>query len=84
MADPRRDPDAAEQPVDRFAEFRVVVDDVELLLGNRKATPLGEIYEYEPGWGALSDEDAAAIIEIMSQTAPTEDDEDLPVTSPHA
>lgn len=62
----------------------LTVDDVELLLGNRKATPLGEIYEYEPGWGALSDEDAAAIIDIMSQTAPTEDDEDLPVTSPHA
>ena len=61
----------------------LTVDDVELLLGNRKATPLGEVYDYEPGWGALSDEDAAAIIEIMSQTAPTEDDEDLPVTSPH-
>ncbi|MBA4083729.1 MAG: FMN-binding glutamate synthase family protein [Kytococcus sp.] len=48
----------------------LTVDDVELLLGNRAATPLGEVYGYEPGWGAISDEDAAAIIEIMSRTAP--------------
>ena len=48
----------------------IPVDDVELLLGNRKATPLGEVYEYEPGWGRLSDEDEAAITEIMSASAP--------------
>lgn len=54
------------------------VDDVELLLGNRKATPLGEIYDYEPGWGLLSDEDAAAITQIMSRTAPSGDDEEPP------
>ncbi|MGE9807752.1 MULTISPECIES: FMN-binding glutamate synthase family protein [unclassified Janibacter] len=60
----------------------LTVDDVEILLGNRKATPLGEVYGYEPGWGALGDQDAAAIIEIMSRTAPSEQDEDLPVTAP--
>ena len=48
----------------------LTVDDVELLLGNRKATPLGEVYEYAPGWGRLSDEDEAAITEIMSASAP--------------
>ena len=74
---------AAERSARGLPGDELGLDDVELLLGNRKATPLGEVYDYEPGWGALSDEDAAAIIEIMSQTAPTEDDEDLPVTSPH-
>ena len=48
----------------------LTVDDVELLLGNRKATPLGEVYEYAPGWGRLSEEDEAAITEIMSASAP--------------
>lgn len=58
----------------------LTVDDVELLLGNRKATPLGEIYDYEPGWGHLGEEDAAAIIEIMSQAAPSSEDEEVPAT----
>lgn len=58
----------------------LTVNDVELLLGNRKATPLSEVYGYEPGWGTLSDEDAAAIIEIMSQTAPSGDEEEIPTT----
>ncbi|CAM4119692.1 FMN-binding glutamate synthase family protein [Janibacter anophelis] len=60
----------------------LTVDDVELLLGDRKSTPLAEVYGYEPGWGVLGDEDAAAIIEIMSRTAPSADDERVPVTSP--
>lgn len=58
----------------------LTVDDVELLLGNRKATPLGEVYGYEPGWGRLGDEDAAAIIELMKGTAPSGEDEEVPAT----
>lgn len=48
----------------------LTVDDVEILLGHRKATPLGEIYGYEPGWGGLGEETAREITEIMSTTAP--------------
>lgn len=48
----------------------LTVDDVEILLGNRKATPLGEIYGYEPGWGRLGAANASAITEIMSTSAP--------------
>ena len=62
----------------------LTVDDVELLLGNRAATPLGEVYGYEPGWGAISDEDAAAIIEIMSRTAPRGGTSRERTTSPRA
>ncbi|WP_446667389.1 glutamate synthase-related protein [Janibacter limosus] len=58
----------------------LTVDDVDLLLGNRKATPLGEVYGYDPGWGRLGDEDAAAIIDLMKGTAPSGEDEEIPTT----
>ena len=48
----------------------LTVDDVEILDGHRQAVPLGEIYGYQPGWGVLGAEDAAAITEIMARTAP--------------
>ena len=40
-------------------------DDVELMLGNRKGTPVGEIYEYEPGWGRLGEPWRSQINELM-------------------
>lgn len=43
----------------------LTVDDVELLDGHRSSTPLGEIYGYEPGWGALGEETARELIAVM-------------------
>ena len=47
----------------------LTVDDVDILDGHRRAVPLGEVYDYAPGWGTLNDSDSAAIIDIMSRTA---------------
>ncbi len=48
----------------------LTVNDVDILTGHRDAVPLGEVYQYKPGWGVLSEENAAAIVEIMAATAP--------------
>jgi len=40
-------------------------DDVDVLYGDQNAKRLSEVYGYEPGWGRLSQRDAAAIRRIM-------------------
>lgn len=45
-------------------------DDVELMLGVRKGTPVGEIYDYEPGWGRLGEPWRTQIQELMYGEAP--------------
>ncbi len=42
------------------------VDDVEVLYGNNTAKLLREVHGYQPGWGAVSDEQRAAIDTIMA------------------
>ena len=44
------------------------IDDIDILAGNESATPLREIYGYQPGWGGLSGADRAEIIRVMSAT----------------
>ncbi|MBD2760761.1 FMN-binding glutamate synthase family protein [Yimella sp. cx-573] len=44
--------------------------DVELMLGTRKGTPLGEVYDYQDGWGVLGEPWRSQIQEIMLGTAP--------------
>jgi glutamate synthase domain-containing protein 2 len=41
-------------------------DDVDMLYGNQSARPLREVYGYEPGWGRVSDRDAAAVTALMA------------------
>ncbi|HLS45575.1 MAG TPA: FMN-binding glutamate synthase family protein [Ornithinicoccus sp.] len=41
-------------------------DDVEILLGNRAATPLREVVGYEPGWALPSREQQRALQELMA------------------
>ena len=41
-------------------------DAVEVLTGRTASRPLGEVYDYEPGWGLPSPEDRAEIIRIMT------------------
>ena len=41
-------------------------DDVDVLYGDQNARKLSEVYGYEPGWGRLSERDAAAIRRIMA------------------
>src|ERR671916_3164099 len=43
---------------------------VEVLDGRTAATPLGEVYGYEPGWGLPSAADRAEIIALMTAGAP--------------
>lgn len=40
-------------------------DDVELMLGIRKGTPVGEVYDYQPGWGRLGEPWRTQITELM-------------------
>lgn len=47
----------------------LTVDDIDILDGQRRAIPLGDIYDYQPGWGRLGDADADRIRAIMSRTA---------------
>lgn len=51
----------------------LTTDDVEIALGNRQATPLAEVYDYQPEWGLPSsaDQDAinALMLEIVGQSA---------------
>jgi glutamate synthase domain-containing protein 2 len=42
------------------------MEDIEMLYGNHVARPLREVYDYEPGWGRVSDEQRAAISSVMS------------------
>ncbi|CAN5891618.1 FMN-binding glutamate synthase family protein [soil metagenome] len=41
-------------------------DQVEILLGNRLATPLAEVYGYQPGWGLPSAQQQAALADLMA------------------
>jgi glutamate synthase domain-containing protein 2 len=41
-------------------------DDIEVLNGTSSGRPLRDVYGYEPGWGRVSDEQAAAIRGLMS------------------
>ncbi|WP_222267297.1 FMN-binding glutamate synthase family protein [Modestobacter marinus] len=43
---------------------------VEILTGRTASRPLGEVYEYEPGWGLPSAADQAEIVQIMTEQAP--------------
>jgi glutamate synthase domain-containing protein 2 len=45
-------------------------DTVEVLTGRTASRPLGEVYDYEPGWGLPSPEDRAEIIRIMTAESP--------------
>ncbi len=45
-------------------------DDIDVLYGDQSAKPLREVYGYEPGWGRVSEHDAAAIRSLMAG-APT-------------
>jgi glutamate synthase domain-containing protein 2 len=44
----------------------ISTDDVDVLYGDQNARRLWEVYDYEPGWGRISERDAAAIRRIMS------------------
>lgn len=48
----------------------ITTDDIELADGNRSATPLREVYGYQPGWGLPSVDDLAEITRLMAATAP--------------
>jgi hypothetical protein len=41
-------------------------EDIEVLNGTSSGRPLREVYGYEPDWGRVSDDQAAAIREQMS------------------
>ncbi|MDQ3789104.1 MAG: FMN-binding glutamate synthase family protein, partial [Actinomycetota bacterium] len=41
-------------------------DDVDMLQGSEWVHPLREVYGYEPGWGRVSERDAAAITALMA------------------
>ena len=43
---------------------------VEILTGQSEATPLHEVYGYDPAWGFPSAADRAEIVRLMLQTAP--------------
>ena len=43
---------------------------VEILTGQVQATPLDEVYGYDPGWGYPSAADRADIARLMRATAP--------------
>ena len=43
---------------------------VEILTGQAQATPLHEVYGYDPGWGYPSAADRAEIARLMRATAP--------------
>src|SRR3712207_588772 len=45
-------------------------DTVEVLTGRTASRPLGEVYEYEPGWGLPSAADRAEIARIMTAESP--------------
>ncbi|HJR38708.1 MAG TPA: FMN-binding glutamate synthase family protein [Nocardioidaceae bacterium] len=41
------------------------IDDIEILNGNESATPMREVYCYQPGWGGLSDVHREELIALM-------------------
>ncbi|MCW2621143.1 MAG: putative glutamate synthase, partial [Frankiales bacterium] len=43
---------------------------VEILDGRTSSTPLGEVYDYRPGWGLPSADDQAEIIRLMTASEP--------------
>ena len=45
-------------------------DDVEILTGQTVATPLHEVYGYDPAWGYPSEADRKEIVALMAGTAP--------------
>ena len=48
----------------------ITTDDIELADGNRSATPLREVYGYQPGWGLPAADDLAEVTRLMAATAP--------------
>jgi hypothetical protein len=44
--------------------------DVEILTGQSVATPLHEVYGYDPAWGYPSEADRTEIVALMAGTAP--------------
>ena len=44
----------------------ITVDDIDILNGHESATPLSQVYGYEPGWGVAGPEDRVAIAAIMA------------------
>jgi glutamate synthase domain-containing protein 2 len=44
----------------------ITTEDVDVLYGDQNAKRLWEVYGYEPGWGRISDRDAAAVRDIMA------------------
>jgi glutamate synthase domain-containing protein 2 len=42
------------------------IDDIEILEGNEAATPLREVYGYQPGWGGLSARHREALERLMA------------------
>jgi hypothetical protein len=45
-------------------------DDIEILTGQSVATPLHEVYGYDPAWGYPSEADRKTIVALMARTAP--------------
>jgi hypothetical protein len=43
-------------------------DDIEVLNGDHTATPLREVFGYQPGWGRVSPEQRDAVVALMSGT----------------
>ncbi|HET9858193.1 MAG TPA: FMN-binding glutamate synthase family protein [Nocardioidaceae bacterium] len=41
------------------------IDDIEILNGNESATPMREVYCYQPGWGGLSDVHREELVALM-------------------
>lgn len=50
----------------------ITTDDIELAEGHRSASPLREVYGYQPGWGLPAADDLDEITRLMSATAPQE------------
>jgi glutamate synthase domain-containing protein 2 len=44
----------------------IEVDDIDILDGNGSATPLREVYGYQPGWGGLSEEHRVRLTGLMA------------------
>jgi glutamate synthase domain-containing protein 2 len=43
------------------------IDDIDILNGDETATTLREKFDYQPGWGGLSDVQRAEVVELMAQ-----------------
>jgi glutamate synthase domain-containing protein 2 len=43
------------------------IDDIDMLNGDESASSLREVYNYQPGWGGLSDTQRAEVVDLMSR-----------------